>query len=115
MRKLLATTIAAFCISTGAMAASSTATTTGMPSDWPSDLKNAFFTDASGTKLRSQEEIRTKWTSLTAAQKTQVKADCQKVASNAGTSTETTASTKKSTTGSTAGTTTTGTAGGGQM
>jgi len=100
MSKTVAATAFAFCLSTTAFAAMSTATTTGgVPADWPAALKSAFFADASGTKLRSQEEIRAKWASLTTARKTQVQTDCQKTAS-AGTSNETTASTtKKSTTG----------------
>jgi hypothetical protein len=113
INKFAAATAVAFFVSTGAMAASTSATATGVPSDWPASLKDAFFSDSSGTKLRSQAEIRTKWAALSSAQKTQVKTDCQKMASNTGTSTETTASTTKKTT--TSGSSTAATAAGGDQ
>ena len=101
--KIIAATALAFCVSSAALAATSTSTT-GSSANWPAAVKDTFYSDAAGTKLRTQEEVRTKWTSLSAEQKAQVKADCDKSASAAGTSTETTGSTTTATTGSTAAT-----------
>jgi hypothetical protein len=96
-------------------------------SNWPEPIRNALFSDASGSTLRSQDEIKANWSKLTAEQQNQVKQDCNtmQTASAGGTagasggasgsttapkvSGETTAST---TTGSTSSGTTAGTSGG---
>ena len=99
-------------------------------SKWPEPIRNALFSDASGSNLRSQDEIKANWSKLTTEQRNQVKQDCStmQTASAAGTgsasggasgsaagttpmvSGETTASTTTGSTssGSAAGTTATG-------
>ncbi|WP_210421631.1 hypothetical protein [Sinorhizobium sp. FG01] len=45
-------------------------------SKWPDPVRNALFSDASGTSLRSQDEIKANWSKLTAEQQNQIKQDC---------------------------------------
>ncbi|AUX80385.1 hypothetical protein [Sinorhizobium fredii] len=45
-------------------------------SKWPDPVRNALFSDASGTSLRSQDEIKANWSKLTAEQQSQIKQDC---------------------------------------
>jgi hypothetical protein len=70
-----------------------------LTSDWSGPIADAFFADASKTELKSQDEIRSSWSSLSTEQQAQVKQDCATVSSatasapGTGTSTDTTAST----------------------
>jgi hypothetical protein len=63
-------------------------------SKWTGPIADAFFTDATKATLRSQEEIKSKWSALSAEQKAQVKQDCNamKTASAATGGTATTGS-----------------------
>jgi hypothetical protein len=89
--------------------------------NWSGAIADAFFADSTMTSLKSADEIRTGWSSLTPEQQAQVEQDCNTIetasapaapatdgGSATGTSTDTTASTS-GTTGTTG--TTTGTSG----
>lgn len=56
-------------------------------SKWPEPVRNALFSDASGSTLRSQDEIKANWSKLTTEQQNQIKQDCStmQTASAAGT------------------------------
>jgi hypothetical protein len=81
--------------------------------DWSGPIGDAFFTDDSMATLKSEDEIKSSWSSLSTEQQAQVKQDCATVSSStasapgAGTSTDTTASTTPDTSGPAAGTDTT--------
>jgi hypothetical protein len=72
-----------------------------LTSDWSGPIADAFFTDDSKATLKSEDEIKSSWSSLSTEQQAQVKQDCATVSSStasapgAGTSTDTTASTTR--------------------
>jgi hypothetical protein len=134
MYRLIAASMLTLALGTSAIAQSSTTDTTGpaagtstdpmmmteadktLTNDWSGPIADAFFTDASKTTLKSQDEIKSSWSSLSTEQQAQVKQDCATVSSSTaaapgtGTSTDTTASTTTTTpSDTTASDTTTGT------
>jgi hypothetical protein len=133
MYRLIAASMLTLALGTSAIAQSSTTDTTGpaagtstdpmmmteadktLTNDWSGPIADAFFTDASKTTLKSQDEIKSSWSSLSTEQQAQVKQDCATVSSSTaaapgtGTSTDTTASTTTTPSDTTASDTTTGT------
>lgn len=51
----------------------------GMPDTWRGDIGDAFYTDNTYTTLRTQEEVGTRFGTLTADQQAQVKSDCANI------------------------------------
>ena len=43
---------------------------------WDTTINEAFYSDADGTQLRTQEEITTNWGNLSAEQQAMVRTDC---------------------------------------
>ncbi|MCG5480074.1 hypothetical protein [Sinorhizobium alkalisoli] len=82
--------------------------------DWTGPIADALFTDQSKTSLRSEAEIRSNWSQLSAEQQSQVKEDCNTVQSASADTSTTTGTTTPSgdTTASTTTDTTTGGAAG---
>ncbi|PII37594.1 hypothetical protein T190_32165 [Sinorhizobium meliloti CCBAU 01290] len=74
-------------------------------SNWPEPIRNALFSDATGSTLRSQDELKANWSKLTAEQQDRIKQDCNtmQTASAAGSG-----STSGDASGSTAGSTPSG-------
>ena len=136
MYRLIAASMLTLALGTSAIAQSSTTDTTGgtsgattatpgatdtmmmteadkaLTGDWSGLVADAFFTEDSKATLKSQDEIKSSWSSLSTEQQAQVKEDCATVSSStasapgAGTSTDTTASTTPDTSGPAAGTST---------
>ncbi|WP_394889263.1 hypothetical protein ACG873_28960 [Mesorhizobium sp. AaZ16] len=136
MYKLIAASMLTLALGASAIAQSSTTGTTGgtsgtttatpgtadtmmmteadkaLTKDWSGPIGDAFFTDDTMATLKSQDEIKSSWASLSTEQQAQVKQDCATVSSStaaapgAGTSTDTTASTTPDTSGPAAGTST---------
>lgn len=44
---------------------------------WPLSVETTFFTDATGTTLRSTEELTSGWQSLSAEDQTMIRTDCE--------------------------------------
>jgi hypothetical protein len=63
----------------------------GMPETWKGAIGDTFYSDSTAMTLRSQDDVKTRWSSLSAEQQAQVRADCKNLAMN--TDTDTTAST----------------------
>ena len=94
----------------GTAGSGSSTSGSGMPSGWSGAIGDAFFTESSGSTLRSNDEIRSRWSSLSSEQQAQVRSDCQGLASNtagtgstSGTSTGSSSSAANNTTGSSGG------------
>lgn len=66
-------------------AATSTMT---LPSGWEGAIGDAFFSDSAAGTLRSEEEIRSNWGSLSADQQAQVRTECESRMAAAGTDTQ---------------------------
>jgi hypothetical protein len=50
---------------------------TGMPESWKGNIGNTFFSDSSGSTMRSESEWNSGWSSLSAEQQAQVRSDCE--------------------------------------
>jgi hypothetical protein len=84
-------------LSTAALA--QTDTTTGgaagaggevmLPAEWQGDIASALFSDPQAGTLKSEEEIRSGWGSLSADQQAQVRSECETHMAAAGTGTDT--------------------------
>ena len=53
-----------------------------MPAGWTGPIADTFYTDSTAGTLRTEDEIRTGWATLSAEQQTQVKADCKTALDN---------------------------------
>jgi hypothetical protein len=115
MYKLIAASMLTMALGTSAIAQSSTTGTSGtsgtttttpgatdtmmmteadkaLTKDWSGPIGDAFFTDDSMTTLKSQDEIKSSWATLSAEQQAQVKQDCAGVSTSTASSTDTTTS-----------------------
>ena len=54
----------------------------GMPETWKGAIGDAFYSDATTMTLRPQDEVKTRWSLLSAEQQAQVRADCKNLAMN---------------------------------
>lgn len=70
-----------------AAAGSSTSTSSGLPMGWDGAIGDAFFSDQEAGTLRSEQEVRANWDTLTSDQQARVRSHCASVdtASNATT------------------------------
>ena len=91
--KILTATAVSVLLATGAFAQDSTSPDTGtaannaeaekaMLDSWKGPVGAAFFTDDTMTTMRAEADIATGWAALTAEQKAQAKADCDKTAAD---------------------------------
>jgi len=87
--KIIAATALALCLGTAAYAGSGSASsgTTGTGSTgmhtWSGNIGKTFYSDANGTTLRSRDEIKQNWGSLSSQEQAQVRSDCQEIAQQA--------------------------------
>ena len=77
--RLFAVSILALALASPALAQTTGSTGEGMPGTWRSGIGDAFFSDRSGTTVRSQDEMRTRWGRLSGEQQRQAHLDCQKM------------------------------------
>lgn len=63
-----------------------------MPPEWKGPIEEVFFADSAAGTLRTQDEINTRWSTLTPEQQAQVKTDCQQTAQVHGSGPQTGAS-----------------------
>jgi len=48
-----------------------------LPEKWSGPITDTFFTDSSGSTMRSDDEVTSRWGSLSADQQAQVRSDCR--------------------------------------
>jgi len=48
-----------------------------LPEKWAGPISDTFFTDASGSTMRSGDEVKSRWGALSADQQAQVRSDCR--------------------------------------
>ena len=53
-----------------------------MPAGWKGPIADTFYTDSTAGTMRTEEEIRTGWATLSAEQQAQVKTDCAATLAN---------------------------------
>lgn len=107
-RTIIAALAISFGLGTAALAQSSTSTSTSgaatgsvtLPQAWQGDIASTFFTDPATGTLKSDADIKSGWSKLSADQQAQVKSDCQSHMASAKTGTGT-SSTDATTTSST--------------
>ena len=78
--RIVAATAVSLALGTAALAQSSTTTDTsasGMPT-WDDTIKNAFLSDPAAGTVKSEEEIKTSWATLSPEPQAQVKAKRQR-------------------------------------
>ena len=97
---------------TGADTSASTAGSVTLPQAWQGDISSTFFSDPAAGTLKSDEEIKSGWSKLSADQQAQVKSDCQSHMASAttgsGASTDKTQTSSTSTNTMASGSTSTG-------
>jgi len=102
MKKIIAAAAVSLFLSPAAFAAGTSTSAQGIPDDWNTQIKNAFFSDPATGTLRSQSEIKDNWSNLSSDQQAKVKSDCSNMQANAGSTDSTSGSSSdKMTTGST--------------
>jgi hypothetical protein len=120
-RTIIAALALSLGLGTAALAQSST-TTTGadtstsgsvtLPQAWQGDIAGTFFSDPTAGTLKSDDEIKSGWSKLSADQQAQVKSDCQSHMASAttgsGASTDKTQTSSTSTNTMASGSTSTG-------
>src|SRR4051794_26597349 len=73
-------TALALTIGLAAPALAQTTSSTGsdaMPDTWRGGIGDTFFSDSTGSTMRSQDEVTTRWGKLSAEQQAQARSDCQ--------------------------------------
>jgi len=66
-------------LATSAFAQTTSSTDNSMPKTWGNGIGDTFFSDSSGSQLRSQDEVTTRWGKLSSDQQAQARSDCQKM------------------------------------
>jgi hypothetical protein len=85
MKKIIVAAAVSLFLSPAAFAAGSSTAAQGSPSDWNTQIKEAFFSDATSGKLLSQSEIKDNWSNLSSDQQAKVKSDCSNMQASADT------------------------------
>jgi len=66
-------------IGSQALAQETGSTNDQMPDTWRSGLGDTFFSDSSGSTMRSNDEVTSRWGKLSADQQTAARTDCEKM------------------------------------